>query len=271
MMKPRTRFGRIAQTVLVSVALAVAFLLALYFTTVNYRVFFKDILPFPDWRLPLDPVLWLRIGIWLLLVTVVAYLIATLYARARYWRWVAILLFVLAFILARGIVIHSQLQNCISSCANHSSFWGTFEFKGDVPLTNSTEFADFLKQMHGEDKLLFTRYCPGWRRAGTKTGVVFVGGGIHLAALRGTNVLVAFCSWKCHPPPYDHQHYLMWEWWNVNNKEYRGIFEKHGADTADMIKQIEHALQQADSGTVPYSQEAVAILRYELTERQELW
>lgn len=276
MMKPRTRLGWILQAVLVtglvSAAISVIFLLLLYFTTEHYRVFTNDILPPPDWRLfREDPVTWQLLGIWLFLVMVVTYLLAALYARAGHWRLIAILLFVLAFILSRGLVIHTRLQNCISSCANHSSFWGPFEFTGDVPLTNSTEFADFIKQMHGEDKFPEHRYCPGRRRAGTKTGVVFVGGGLDLGALRGTNVLVAFCSWKSHPPPYDHQHYMMWEWANVNNV-YRGIFDSHNcADTTDMIKLIEHALQQADSGIVPYSQEAVAILRYELIKRQKLW
>jgi hypothetical protein len=260
---------RAVRALILSALIAIAFYLMLYLSTERWRVYGNDILPHFDWWSLQDLHTWLMLALWLFPVAAITLGVVILAKRAGHWRWVALVLVLPALFFSRGVVIRSRLKNCIASCANHSSFWGSWDFKGDTVLTNSVEFDDFLIQMHGPEKDSASRYCPGWRRAGTKTGVVFIGGGLDLGAMRTADVLIAFCSRKCHPAPYDHQHCLVWQWGNVND-EYRGMFHRECTETADMIARLRTALQQSESGTVPYSKEAVGILRYELSSREAI-
>lgn len=254
-----------------SAVITVAFYLVLYFSTDRWRVFADDILPSFEWWALIVPHNLLMFAIWLIPVFTLTYAVAIFGKRAGHWRWLALLAFIPVFIVCKGMVIRSRLQNCTSSCANHSAFWGSHEFAGNVPLTNSIEFADFLQQMHGPEVLNASRYCPGWKRAGTKTGVVFVGGGLDLNATEGTNALVAFCSWKCHPPPIDHQHYLIWERAKEFGEGYSGYFARHCAkNTTAMIATIEEAINLADRGVLRYSPDARKLLQEELAQRKQL-
>ena len=185
--------------------------------------------------------------------------------------WLLAVLLVPLFLVSRQQIINRRLLDCVASCGNHSAFWGSWEFEGNTPLPSCTEFAEFLAALHKDEPFvpLLGRCCPGSKRAGTKTGVVFVGGGLPLASFGDKEVLVAFCSWKCHPIPYDHQHCLVWEWADVNGA-YRGIFKRHCSETSDMIGRIERALEQARRGLVPYSPEACLLLTDELQKRKDL-
>jgi hypothetical protein len=244
------------QTVLLSVVgvmVAAAYGLLLYATTEPWRVYGNDYRPF-FWTIPAIP------GIAAIAV-----------ASVRWPRcWPLVVLLVPLFVVSRQQIIHRRLVDCVTSCANHSAFWGSYDFDGTASLPGSTEFADFLRAMHkGESDPLGGRRCPGYRRAGTETGVVFVGGGLRLASLRDEEVLVAFCSWKCHPIPYDHQHCLIREWGEVNGVP-GAIFRRVCSDTEDMIARIERALTQAGEGIVPYSRAAHLLLADELEMRKAL-
>jgi hypothetical protein len=185
--------------------------------------------------------------------------------------WVLVVLLIPLFLVARTWIINQRLQDSIVSCGNHSGFWGSHEFDGSTALPGSVEFADFLKALHQKEAAdpLRGRRCPGFTRVGSKTGVVFVGGGLHLASLPDVEVLIAFCLWNCHPLPYDHQHYLVWESGQVNGT-HRGYFRRGCADAKEMILRLEKALGQADEGVVPYSRGAHSLLAHELEKRKQL-
>jgi len=188
----------------------------------------------------------------------------------RVWTWLLLALLVAGIIICRSQMIRIRLQNCTASCANHSGvWWQYFDHDASQALPDSTDFYDFLSMLHGDRLHLGAARCPGYRRAGNRTGVVFVGGGLHLDSLRDHEVLIAFCSWQSHPPPYDHQHCLLWHWGQVNDRS-QGMFDRECTDTADMTKRIQKALAQASAGDVPYSPDAVEILKHELAKRQEL-
>jgi hypothetical protein len=235
--------------------LAVAIAIGLYASVKSYRVFGNDF--------PLLIQITVFIGLFLSCLLVVAL------GLRRVWSWLIVLGLTGAFILCRQAMIRTCLRNCTASCANHSGvWWRSYDYDSTKPLPNSTEFLDFLNALWGNN-LRGSYCCPGFRRAGTKTGVVFVGGGLTLDTLRQEEVLIGFCSWKSHPPPYDHQHCVVWRWGQVNNKS-QGIFERECAYTGEMIQRIDKALAQAESGRVPYSSDAVQILKYELEQRKEL-
>jgi hypothetical protein len=202
----------------------------------------------------------------------------TCLAWHRFRTCFLLLVLVGAFFLYRHLMIKVRLENCTASCANHSSFWAPSLYNyADEPLPLTSEFATFLETVHRDEQprpynlgFLTGRRCPGYRRTGTKTGVVFVGGGLLPNSLPKVDTLIAFCEWECHPPPYDHQHCLIWEWRTVNG-EYSGSFYRQCVgDTMQMIELLEVALQQGKNGTVPYTQEAQNVLRYELEKRREL-
>lgn len=243
------------RTVLVSVAgvlVASAYGFLLYAVTEPWRVYGNDYLPF----------------VWAIPAFLGAAAIAT--ASIRWPRcWPLVVLLVPLFLVARQQIINRRLSDCVTSCGNHSSFWGPLEFDGDTALPSSAEFAEFLVASHKDEPLppLQGTRCPGYKRAGTTTGIVFVGGGLRLASLADNEVLVAFCSWKCHPIPYDHQHCLVWECADVNGT-YRGMFRRHCSETKDMIGRIQKALEQANRGLVPYSREACTLLTDELQKRK---
>ncbi len=218
----------------------------LYAVTEPWRVYGNDYRPF-FWTLTVLP------------ATVAIAMAGLRWPRMR----LLVILLVPLFVVLRQQIINQRLQDSVTSCGNHSSFWGSFSFDGMSPLPSSTEFADFLLAVHQDEGVdpLRGRRCPGYKRAGTKTGVVFVAGGLRLAALPGEDVLLAFCSWKCHSIPYDHQHCLVWE---------GGVFRRQCSETRDMIGRLERALRQAEQGIVPYSKEACALLTHELQSRKAL-
>ncbi len=186
----------------------------------------------------------------------------------RYWCLrvpVAIVLFC-CFFCFRHWVISSRLENAVESCGNHASFWGNLgQFASDVSLPDlpdSTEFYDYLAAKHPDIDPYFSGLrCPGYKRTGTRTGVVFVGGSLDLSSLNA-GVLIAFCSWQSHPPPHDHQHALVWE----------GTYERRNcaSDVKEMIDLIEKAITQGVSGKTPYTPKAMQILHYELEQRKRL-
>jgi hypothetical protein len=208
--------------------------------------------------------------------TIPAFLVAASIAivAVRFPRtWFLVLLLVPLFLVSRQLIINQHLKVSIISCGNHSAFWPPVAFDANKTLRASIEFTDFLvaTDYYSEpvDRLLPGKRCPGFRRVGRQTGVVFVGGGLRPASLQDAEVLIAFCSWQSHPIPYDHQHCLVW-WPSGEKGTNWGSFHRECSNTTNMIARIETALIQADEGIVPYSTEARRVLAYELEQRKQL-
>lgn len=194
-------------------------------------------------------------------------------AGVRFPRvWFLVLLLAPLFLLSRQQIINRRLEDSIISCGNHSAFWPPVEFDANKELPDSIEFADFLiaTDYYREpmDRLLPSKRCPGFRRVGTQTGVVFVGGGLRLASLQNAEVLIAFCSWRSHPIPHDHQHCLVWQPSEGKGTNW-GMFNRECSNATNMIATIETALKQAVEGIVPYSKEACRLLAHELEQRKK--
>jgi len=237
----------------------------LYFSAERWRTYSNDILPcaddfFDDSQWPIRLYFQLPFLAASLLVPVIFHRSRGLLVGSGVG-----LLAVFCFQYHRLVVIRQQ--NAISSCANHSAFWSGQLLRSGISkeqyqehLPSTTEFADFIyatNDMSGLDLSGFV--CPGYKRVGTKTGVVFVGGGLSYRTLVEQDVLLAFCSWQAHKPPRDHQHCLLT----------RGSWRRC-TDTRGMIKNLQRALKQAEDSSVPYSPEAVEILAHELDMRVEL-
>ncbi|MGB0580246.1 MAG: hypothetical protein ACPGVU_11140 [Limisphaerales bacterium] len=172
-------------------------------------------------------------------------------------------------ILATGVK-DGGLRNRTVSCANHSLQWrNSFRVTFDpvlatnagYQLTNTTEFDDVLTMfewVRRKPRERFNLYCPGQKSSGTVTGYRFVGGGLPLRQAMEQDALLVFCDAECHPPPHDHQHALTAD----------GTY--HCVHTDEMITLLEQALRQAENGTVPYSPEAVRMMKSELAKRRAM-
>jgi len=243
-------------TTVIGVLLPVCYGVLLYAATEPWRVYGNDYRPF-FWTIP---------------AFLVAASIAIVGIRFRR-AWFLVLLLVPLFLVSRQQIINQHLKLSIMSCGNRSAFWPPVEFDGNEALPASIEFTDFLVATDyysaPMDRLLPSKRCPGFKRAGTQSGVVFVGGGLRLASLQDAEVLIAFCSWQSHPIPYDHQHCLVW-WPSGGSGTNWGSFHRECSNATNMIARIEAALRQADEGVVPYSNEARRLLAYELQERKQL-
>jgi hypothetical protein len=230
--------------------------LLLYAMTEPWRVYGNDYRPL-FWTIPA------------FLVAASIAIVAVRFPRA----WFLILLLVPLFLVSKEQIINRWLKDSIISCGNHSAFWPPVEFDANKTLPASIEFTDFLvaTDYYSEpvDRLLPGKRCPGFRRVGTQTGVVFVGGGLRPASLQDAEVLIAFCSWQSHPIPYDHQHCLVWCPSGGKGTNW-GSFHRECSNTTNMITRIEAALKQADDGMVPYSDEARRLLAHELQQRKQL-
>lgn len=229
--------------------------LLLYAMTEPWRVYTNDYRPW----------------IWILPAFVIAFGAAIVGIRFRR-AWFLVLLLVPLFLLSKQGIINQRLKDSIISCGNHSAFWPPVEFDANKALPASIEFSDFLVATDSDtkpmDRLLPSKRCPGFRRVGTQTGVVFVGSGLRLASLQNAEVLIAFCSWQSHPIPYDHQHCLVWQPGDGKETNW-GTFNRECANATNMIARIERALKQADEGIVPYSKDARLLLAHELVERKK--
>lgn len=207
--------------------------------------------------------------------TIPAFVVAVGAATAalRFPRaWLLVLLLAPLFLASRQQIINQRLKDSIISCGNHSAFWPPVQFDVNKALPASIEFFDFLvtTDSYSEplDRLLASKRCPGFRRAGTQTGVVFVGGGLRLASLQNSEVLIAFCSWQSHPISHDHQHCLVWQPSEGNGTNW-GAFNRECSNATNIIARIEAALKQADGGIVPYSKDARRLLAHELELRKK--
>jgi len=260
--------SRTIRYVALAVSLAIGFYALLYVTTEEWRVYAGGAVPSFEWLLLYDHSGWLTVLAWLVPLTLFCVGIVSLTRRWK-WMWLGLLLLIPAFFVARHYVICFRQWDSIVSCANHANFWMHIHIDPGTPLPESTEFADllaadsdFLPMDVDGDRDLTGMQCPGYRRAGTKTGVVFVGGGLRLDSLECGSILIAFCSWPSHLPPYDRQHCL--------TAGPEGYFYREPVDTETMIVVIETALRRAAEGTVPYSEAAQEVLRFELAKRKEL-
>jgi len=270
-MKMRIKSRRLGAVVLMAAAVFAVLYVPLVASTERWRVGGNDIIPHlntwrgllfgrgPKWYL-ISSAFGLHVS--LLILSLVSGFVLLQFKRLR--LPIALVL-VSSFFGFRHWAISARLEQAVESCGNHSRFWMASGYKATVPLPDSTEFDDFLAATLLEGMRLDRRhfYCPAAKWTGTKTGVVFVGGGLDLSSLTHEEVLIAFCSWRSHPPPHDHQHYL--EWSASGSHFYRGC-----AMTGKMIQRIEGAITQGLAGEVPYTPEAMQMLRYELAQRKKL-
>lgn len=252
-----TRKRRLILSAIAGLLLTACYGLLLYAISEPWRVYGNDYRPL-FWTIP---------------AFVVAAIVAFVAVRFRR-AWFLVLLLVPLFLVSRQQIINRRLKDSVISCGNHFAFWVPIEFDKNAPLPASIEFADFLVATDysgvSTDQVLRGKQCPGFRRVGTKTGVVFVGGGLRLASVYDAAVLIAFCSWQSHPTPHDHQHCLLWQPGTTVNGIHSGAFDRDCSNTTNMIARIETALKQADEGVVPYSSEARRLLAHELQQRKRL-
>lgn len=251
---------------LAAVAVAVVFYAALYLSTERYRVYANDWLPTLDWWNFVEPMTVLKLAGGFGLVAGFSLFVLRAAARDRLVLGLFVLL-VPIFALSRAGIIRQRHIDRTASCANHSGVWWWVPEPGEKlthPLPASTEFADALAFFwEGEKRSsnFHSATCPGYRLTGTKTGVVFVGGGLTLANVKGNPVLLAFCDWRCHPVPHDHLHAQVWDGEHLR---------RECMHNKDIIPAIERALKVAETGDVPYSPAAVAEMREQLARRKAM-
>ena len=248
-----------------SVVVSVAFFALLYVSTERYRVFANDWLPILHWMNVVQPEPMLKLAAGFGVVAGFSFILLWAAARNRL-AWLLFVVLVPVFSFLREDIIRQRHVQRTVSCANHAGvWWRTFDpdFDFSRRLPASTEFTDMLLFLSGEEIRPWLRAgsCPGSNLAGTKTGVVFVGGGLKLSDLNGGNLLVAFCDWRCHPVPHDHLHAMVW---------HRERLERECMHNRDIIPAIERALKAAESGQVPYAPAAVAELREQLAQRKAM-
>lgn len=99
--------------------------------------------------------------------------------------------------------------------------------------------------------------CPG-RAVSTEpeTGYIYVGGGLPTKVAVEAKALLLFCAAGSHPREHAQHAILAGPWPEVRE-----------CSPAEIVRLIEQALEQARSGTLPYSEEAVALLKKELEAR----
>jgi len=251
---------------LAAVAVAVVLYAALYLSTERYRVFSNDWLPTWHWVNLVLPETLAKLVAGFGLVAGFSFIVL----RAAATNKLHLALFVLLlpiFALGRAGIIRQRHIDRTASCANHSGVWWwvpDFGEKTSRPFPMSTEFADaldFMWQGEQRSRNLHSATCPGYRLTGTKTGVVFVGGGLKLAELKSGPVLLAFCDWRCHPVPHDHLHAQVWDGESLR---------RECMQNKDIMPAIEHALKAAETGEVSYSPAAVAEMQAQLAQRKAM-
>ncbi len=251
---------------LAAVAVATVFYAALYLSTERYRVYSNDWLPTLDWWNFVEPTTVLKLAGGFGLVAGFSFILLRAAVLER-WQLALFLLLLPIFAVMRAGIIKQRHINRTASCANHSGVWWWVPEPGDKltrPLPTTTEFADalaFYQEAQSHPLNLHSAACPGYRLTGTKTGVVFVGGGLTLASVKSTPVLLAFCDWRCHPMPHDHLHAQVWDGEHLR---------RECIQNKDIISAIERALKAAEIGEVPYSPAAVAELREQLARRKAM-
>jgi hypothetical protein len=124
------------------VLVSVCFSTLLYAVTEPWRVYGNDYRPF-SWTLPV------------LLATVAIAMAGLRWPRMRF----LVILLLPLFVVLRQQIINQRLQDSVTSCGNHSSFWGSFLFDGNSPFPSSTEFAEFLVALDKDGWPSFLRCC----------------------------------------------------------------------------------------------------------------
>ena len=148
-----------------------------------------------------------------------------------------------------------------SSCANHArsvtSYILLFLKNTSLLLPKGETTEDVLpiicRQSMGVNvshKLQAFR-CPG-DSSGNDTPYCYVGQGLMSATVKNKSALVFFCPATCHAGRFYHSHAMIGD-------ELVCVTDKR-----DMAQMLQHAIQQAVSCDVPYSDSAIYILRKEL-------
>ncbi|NQT86526.1 hypothetical protein HQ560_07170 [bacterium] len=132
----------------------------------------------------------------------------------------------------------------------------------ETPLPDGADasalFADFIARGYLPEADAPTWNCPC--RAGSTeptTGYVFVGGALSPQTARKASALLLFCAAGSHPMQHAQHAVLAGEWLDIRE-----------CSPLEMVRLIEQALEQAKTGAVPYSADAVTLLRRELQARK---
>ena len=162
-----------------------------------------------------------------------------------------------------------RLEDRTTSCANHVTQWIMMlrhqakhpHQEGAVAVFPRTTDLAGISHLFVMDPMLpayipDSLYCPGRVDSGRASGYVFLAGGLPVEVVLDDQTLIAFCAAECHPPPVDHEHFV------VGNR-----YECAGRE--DAIGWITRALEDSRTGRVAYLPEAVAVLEAELVKRKE--
>jgi len=101
--------------------------------------------------------------------------------------------------------------------------------------------------------------CPGKDDSTERaTGYIFVGGGLPTAKAVETKALLLFCAAGCHP---------------LDQKQH-AVFAGHWPEirqcsATETVTILQHAIEQGESGAVPYSTDAVELMKREVAARKD--
>jgi len=98
--------------------------------------------------------------------------------------------------------------------------------------------------------------CPESIRRDGSIGYVYVGDGLRLGDVLDRSILVLFCPGENHRGSNEHCH--AWS---------RAAHTICVLSNAEMVKELKRAIARGESGEVPYSPRAMAVLRQELAKR----
>ncbi len=195
----------------------------------------------------------------------------------RYGRWIIVLVAVavLAALIPLGYrtYVESLAHVNTASCANHflqirAALWGLADREPGFILPATGDTREALQQVFArldddwapDEAWLRTAAaaCPESFERDRSIGYVYVGDGLRLGDVQARSVLILFC------PGENHRHY--------NEHCHAWAIPTGGGccvhTNARMVEILKEAIRRGESGDVPYSARAMAVLQRELKKRQ---
>jgi hypothetical protein len=152
-----------------------------------------------------------------------------------------------------------------TSCANHTIGIQVFciiwcndrEEKPDGIFPRTMDFQQALKEM-GADETTYrlNNGCAEAVKRFNSFGFLYVAGGVPVKTIVEKQALIFFCPAECHRGKRQHAHAM------------RGG-EICVRDNEEMMQVLSYALHQGETGEVPYSPEAIALLREQVRLRSK--
>jgi len=174
-------------------------------------------------------------------------------------------------ILFLGIVAVSgcgpKKETLLTSCANHMiMIFSRIQFYLDkddasLPETTDTEAAlTAILEKVEPDSVAWVQSigaaCPEVYARTRKNGYVFVGGGLTARVIRKERALLLFCPSESHG--------------GSDGNAIIDDLQVIRVSNVELIKLLESAVRSGEEGKIPYSKEALSIMRLELTARKRL-